>query len=82
MPMEEGLLSEDHAGQHAAQTPHVQAVVIHLQIITHVIRTHATSNSLPFILQSLPEVQLLPTAHQPFLEPSWFLRLKIQCLHL
>lgn len=31
MTMEEGLLSEDHACQHTAQTPHVQTVVIHLQ---------------------------------------------------
>lgn len=29
--MEKRLLAEDHAGQHAAQAPHVQAVVIHLQ---------------------------------------------------
>lgn len=29
--VEEGLLPEDHTGQHAAQTPHVQAVVIHLE---------------------------------------------------
>lgn len=28
--VEEGLLPEDHAGQHAAQAPHVQTVVIHL----------------------------------------------------
>ena len=28
--MEERLLPEDHAGQHAAQAPHVQAVVVHL----------------------------------------------------
>lgn len=31
MSMEEGLLPEDHAGQHTAQTPHVQTVVIHLK---------------------------------------------------
>lgn len=30
MTVEERLLSEDHAGEHATQTPHVQAVVIHL----------------------------------------------------
>lgn len=29
--MEERLLEEDHAGQHAAQTPHVQTVVVHLR---------------------------------------------------
>jgi len=28
--MEEGLLLEDHTGQHASQAPHVQAVVVHL----------------------------------------------------
>ena len=28
--VEERLLPEDHAGQHAAQAPHVQTVVIHL----------------------------------------------------
>lgn len=33
MTVKERLLSEDHAGEHATQTPHVQAVVIHLQII-------------------------------------------------
>ena len=32
MTVKERLLSEDHAGEHATQTPHVQAVVIHLQI--------------------------------------------------
>lgn len=31
MTVKEGFLSEDHAGEHATQTPHVQAVVIHLQ---------------------------------------------------
>lgn len=34
MTVKERLLSEDHTGKHATQTPHVQAVVIHLQI-TH-----------------------------------------------
>lgn len=29
--MKERFLPEDHAGQHAPQTPHVQAVVVHLQ---------------------------------------------------
>lgn len=29
--MEERLFSEDHACQHTAQTPHVQAIVIHLK---------------------------------------------------
>ena len=29
--VEERLLPEDHAGQHAAQAPHVQTVVIHLE---------------------------------------------------
>ena len=32
MTMKERFLPEDHAGQHATQAPHVQAVVIHLQI--------------------------------------------------
>lgn len=32
MTVKERFLSEDHAGEHATQTPHVQAVVIHLQI--------------------------------------------------
>lgn len=31
MTVKERFLPEDHAGQHATQTPHVQAVVIHLQ---------------------------------------------------
>lgn len=31
MTVKERFLSEDHAGEHATQTPHVQAVVIHLQ---------------------------------------------------
>lgn len=29
--MEEGFFLKDHTGQHAAQTPHVQAVVVHLE---------------------------------------------------
>lgn len=29
--VEERLLPEDHAGQHAAQAPHVQTIVIHLE---------------------------------------------------
>ena len=28
--VEEGLLAEYHAGHHAAQTPHVQGIVVHL----------------------------------------------------
>lgn len=32
MTMKERFLSEDHAGEHATQTPHIQAVVIHLQM--------------------------------------------------
>lgn len=32
MTVEERFLSEDHTGKHATQTPHVQTVVIHLQI--------------------------------------------------
>lgn len=31
MTVKERLLPKDHAGEHATQTPHVQAVVIHLQ---------------------------------------------------
>ena len=31
-PVKEGFFSEDHAGEHAAQTPHVQAVVVHLVV--------------------------------------------------
>lgn len=31
MAMEERLLPEDHAGQHAAQAPHIQTVVVHLK---------------------------------------------------
>lgn len=30
MTMKERFLPEDHAGKHATQTPHVQAVVVHL----------------------------------------------------
>ena len=30
--VEEGLLAEDHGGKHGAQTPHIQAVVIFLEI--------------------------------------------------
>lgn len=30
LTVEERLLPENHTGQHAAQTPHVQTVVIHL----------------------------------------------------
>lgn len=30
MAVEERLLPEDHAGQHAAEAPHVQTVVVHL----------------------------------------------------
>lgn len=33
MSMEKRFLPEDHTGQHATQTPHVQTVVIHLKII-------------------------------------------------
>lgn len=32
--VKEGLFPEDHAGQHTAQTPHVQTVVIHLKQVT------------------------------------------------
>mmetsp|Transcript_2849 Transcript_2849/g.8330 ORF Transcript_2849/g.8330 Transcript_2849/m.8330 type:complete len:231 (+) Transcript_2849:733-1425(+) len=32
MAVEEGLLAEDHAGEHAAQGPHVQPVVVVLQV--------------------------------------------------
>lgn len=31
LSVKERLLQEDHAGQHAAQTPHVQTVVVHLE---------------------------------------------------
>lgn len=31
LAVEKRLLQEDHAGQHAAEAPHVQTVVIHLQ---------------------------------------------------
>jgi|AntAceMinimDraft_1070359.scaffolds.fasta_scaffold153043_2 hypothetical protein len=30
--VEEGLLPEDHAGEHASKTPHVQRIVIVLQV--------------------------------------------------
>lgn len=36
MTVEEGLLPEDHARQHAAQAPHIQAVVVHLRHKTSV----------------------------------------------
>lgn len=36
MTMEEGLLPEDHARQHATQAPHIQTVVIHLKHKTSV----------------------------------------------
>mmetsp|Transcript_12929 Transcript_12929/g.36903 ORF Transcript_12929/g.36903 Transcript_12929/m.36903 type:complete len:382 (-) Transcript_12929:17-1162(-) len=32
MAVEEGLLAEDHPGEHAAQTPHVEGIVVLLQI--------------------------------------------------
>lgn len=31
MTVKERFLPEDHAGKHTTQTPHVQAVVIHLK---------------------------------------------------
>ena len=31
-PMEEGLLLEDHTGKHAAEGPHVQGVVVLLEV--------------------------------------------------
>lgn len=31
LAVEERLLQEDHAGQHAAEAPHVQTVVVHLR---------------------------------------------------
>lgn len=31
LAVEKRLLQEDHAGQHATKTPHVQTVVVHLQ---------------------------------------------------
>lgn len=43
MTMKERLLSEDHAGKHATQTPHVQAVVIHLQITKRTERLEVVS---------------------------------------
>lgn len=30
MPMEEGLLLENHTGKHATQAPHVQGIIVHL----------------------------------------------------
>ena len=30
--MEEGLLAEDHGCEHGAQTPHVQAVIVLLEV--------------------------------------------------
>lgn len=43
MAMEERLLPEDHAGQHAAETPHVQTVIVHLErrYETRIIRKRA-----------------------------------------
>ena len=38
--MKEWLLPEDHGSQHAAQTPHVQTVVVHL-IVHQQLRTLA-----------------------------------------
>lgn len=35
LSVKERLLQEDHAGQHAAQTPHVQTVVVHLETEDH-----------------------------------------------
>lgn len=35
MTVKERLLPEDHAGKHATQAPHVQAVVIHLEMTTN-----------------------------------------------
>ena len=32
LPMKERLLPEDHRSQHAAQTPHVETVVVHLVV--------------------------------------------------
>lgn len=34
LSMEERLFLEDHTGQHTAQTPHVQTVVVHLHKVT------------------------------------------------
>lgn len=31
MSMEKRFLPEDHTGQHASKTPHIQTVVIHLE---------------------------------------------------
>lgn len=49
--MEEGLFLKDHTGQHAAKTPHVQTVVVHLtgnhrmhQLLPY-INTHTVSNN-------------------------------------
>lgn len=36
MTVEERLLPEDHARQHAAQAPHIQTVVVHLKHKTSV----------------------------------------------
>lgn len=36
MTVEEGLLPEDHARQHATQAPHIQTVVVHLKHTTSV----------------------------------------------
>jgi hypothetical protein len=32
MPVEKGLLAEDHAREHAPERPHVQGVVVHLVV--------------------------------------------------
>lgn len=51
LAMEEGLFLKDHTGQHAAKTPHVQTVVVHLtgnhrmhQLLPY-INTHTVSNN-------------------------------------
>ena len=43
MAVEERLLAEDHAGKHAAETPHVQRVVVHLHTHTG---THTGTHTL------------------------------------
>lgn len=47
--MEEGLFTEDHGGEHGAQTPHVQAVVILLEIDEQ-FRTLEVTRSHPHIV--------------------------------
>lgn len=58
MTVKERFLSEDHAGEHAAQTPHVQAVVIHLQITEGVRRLEQYKQILSSLILEIQSITL------------------------